>query len=38
MASKEVPLEKKFDMKYMPVNLMRNTARMTKRGVDIRTG
>ena len=38
MASKEVPLGKKSDMKYMPVNLIRNIARMTKKGVDIRTG
>ena len=35
MATKELPLEKKVDMKYMQVNLLRNIASMTKRGDDI---
>ena len=31
MASREVPLEKKVDTKYMQVNVRRNIASMTKR-------
>ena len=31
MAMREVPLEKKVDMKYMQVNALRNIASMTKR-------
>ena len=37
VARRDVPLEKKVDMKYMQVNVLRNIARMTKRGGDIRT-
>ena len=37
MATREMPLEKKVDMKYMQVNLLRNTVRITKRGGDIQT-
>ena len=37
MATKELPLEKKVDTKYMQVNVLRNIASMTKRGVDIPT-
>ena len=36
-ARREVPFEKKVDMKYMQVNGLRNIARMTKRGGDIQT-
>ena len=32
-----MPLEKKSDMKYMQVNVLRNTARMTKIGGNIQT-
>ena len=32
MAAREVLLEKKFDTKYMQVNVLRNIASMTKRG------
>ena len=34
---REVPLEKKSDIKYMQVNVLRNTARMTKIGGNIQT-
>ena len=37
VATREVPLEKKVDTKYMPVNVLRNIASMTKRGDDIPT-
>ena len=37
MATKELPLEKKVDTKYVQVNLLRNIASMTKRGDDIPT-
>ena len=37
MATREVPLEKEVGMKYMKVNVLRNIARMTKRGGGIRT-
>ena len=37
MAKREVPLEKKVDMKYMQVNVLRNKSSMTKRGDDIPT-
>ena len=37
MATREVPLEKKVDTKYMQVNVLRNIASMTKRGDDIPT-
>ena len=37
VATREVPLEKKVDMKYMQVNVLRNIASMTKRGGDIPT-
>ena len=37
MATKELPLEKKVDTKYMQVNLLRNIASVTKRGDDIPT-
>ena len=37
MATRVVLLEKKVDMKYMQVNVLRNIARMTKRGSDIKT-
>ena len=37
MVTREMPLEKKVDRKYMQVNLLRNTVRITKRGGDIRT-
>ena len=35
MATREVPLEKKVDTKYIQVNVLRNIASMTKRGDDI---
>ena len=35
MATKGLPLEKKVDMKYMQVNLLRSIASMAKRGDDI---
>ena len=35
MATREVPLEKNVDTKYMQVNILRNIANMTKRGDDI---
>ena len=35
LTMREVPLEKKVDMKYMLENVPRNKARMTKRGGDI---
>ena len=37
MATTEVPLGKKVDTKYIQVNVLRNIARMTKRGDDIPT-
>ena len=37
MATKELPLEKKVNTKYMQVNSIRNIASMTKRGDDIST-
>ena len=37
MATREVPLEKKVDTKYMQVNVLRNIASMTKRSDDIPT-
>ena len=37
VATREVPLEKKVDTKYMQVNVLRNIASMTKRGDDIPT-
>ena len=37
MATREVPLEKKVDMKFRQVNVPRNIARMTKRGGEIQT-
>ena len=37
VATRVVLLEKKVDMKYMQVNILRNIARMTKTGSDIRT-
>ena len=36
-ATREVPLERKVDMKYMQVNVPRNIAKMAKRGGGIRT-
>ena len=35
VATREVPLEKKVDTKYIQVNVLRNIASMTKRGDDI---
>ena len=37
MATREVPLEKKVDTKYMQVNVLRNIASMKKAGDDIPT-
>ena len=37
MAARVVLFEKKVDIKCMQVNVLRNIARMTKRGDDIRT-
>ena len=37
MATREVPLEKKVDSKYMQVNVLRNIASATKKGDDIPT-
>ena len=37
MATREVPLEKKVDMKFRQVNVPRNIARMTKGGGEIQT-
>ena len=37
MATKEVPLEKKVDTKYMQVNVPRNKASMARRGDDTST-
>ena len=37
MAAREVLLEKKFDTKYMQVNIFRNIASITKRGNHIPT-
>ena len=37
VVTREVPLEKKVDTKYMQVNVIRNIASMTKRGDDIPT-
>ena len=37
-ATREVPLEKKVDKKYMQVDVLRNAASMTKKGYDIPTG
>ena len=37
MATREVPLEKKVDTKYMQVNVLRNIASMKKTGDDIST-
>ena len=37
MATREVPLEKEVDVKYMQVKVLLNIARMTKRGGDIGT-
>ena len=35
MAMREVSLEKKLDMKYMQVNVLRNIAKMTMRSGDM---
>ena len=35
MATREVPLEKKVDIKYLQVNVLRNIARITNRDGDI---
>ena len=35
--TREVPLEKKVDVKYMQINVLRNIASMKKRGRDMRT-
>ena len=37
MATRELPLEKKVDTKYMQVNVLRNITSMTKKGDDIPT-
>ena len=37
VATRELPLEKKVDTKYMQVNVMRNMASVTKKGDDIPT-
>ena len=37
VTTREVPLEKKFDMKYMQLNVRRSIERMTKISGDIRT-
>ena len=37
MATREVPLEKQVDTKYMQANVLRNIASMTKRDDDIPT-
>ena len=37
MATRVVLLENKVDTKYMQVNVLRNIARMTKKGSDITT-
>ena len=37
VATKDLPLEKKVDTKYMQVNLLRNIVRVKKRGDDIPT-
>ena len=37
MATKMMLFEKKVDLKYMQVNVLRNIARVPKRGSDIRT-
>ena len=37
MATRVVLLENKVDTKHMQVNVLRNIARMTKKGSDIRT-
>ena len=37
MATREVPLEKETDTKYMQVSVLTNVASMTKRGDDILT-
>ena len=35
MTSREVPLEKKADTKYMQVNVLRDIASMTKRQIEV---
>ena len=37
VATRDVPLDKKINMKYMQVNVLRNIASMTKRNDDIPT-
>ena len=37
MATREVPLEKETDTKYLQVSVLTNVASMTKRGDDILT-
>ena len=37
VATRVVLVEKKVDMKYMQVNVLRKIAKMTKRGSDTRT-
>ena len=37
LATRELPLEEKFDTKYVQINVLRNIASMTKRGDDLPT-
>ena len=37
MATRELPLEKKVDTKYIQVNVLRNIASMAKKGDDMPT-